>query len=144
MIRFTHMPLTAIAILALTGCAASTTPAAEQAAEAVNSAPEKALPAPAEGMVRIRINGFECGDNCYLYYSRWAPAEGDEPANQSQSALCQVDACDPWFDFQDMPPEFIGRTAVATIGIGEQYDNEGNVMSDDFPKILSITLDPVE
>lgn len=105
---------------------------------------EEAEAVPADDAVRIRIEGFECGDNCYLHYSMAAPAEGEEPAKQSQSALCNVDACYPWFDFQDMPPEFIGRSATATIGIGEQYDNEGNVMSDDFPKILSITLDPVE
>ena len=43
-----------------------------------------------------------------------------------------------------MPTEFIGRSATATIGIGEQYDNEGNVMSDDFPLITSITVDPAD
>lgn len=98
----------------------------------------------ADGTDRIRILGFECGDNCYLEFLRLTPVNGADPASEPETALCQIDACYPWFDFQEMPPEFIGRSAIATIGIGEQYDNEGNVMSDDFPKILSITLDPVE
>ncbi len=142
--RFIPMPLTAIAILAFTACAASETPAAEREPEAEESAHEEAVTVPDDGAVHIRIDGFECGDNCYLDFTELAPAKGDDPAEESQTALCQVDACYPWFDLQDMPPEFIGRSATATIGIGEQYDNEGNVMSDDFPKILSIILDPAE
>ncbi len=141
---FLPLPLTTIAILAFTACAASETPAAEREPEAEESALEVEAADPAEDTVRIRIDGFECGDNCYLDFTELASTEDPEPADESQTALCNVDACYPWFDFQDMPPEFIGRTATATIGIGEQYDNEGNVMSEDFPKILSITLDPVE
>ena len=140
--RFTHLPLTAIAILAFTACAAGETPAAEREPEAEESALEEAETVADEDAVRIRIDGFECGDNCYLDYTELAPAEDAGPAGESRTALCAVDACIPWFEEQEMPPEFVGRTATATIGIGEQYDNEGNVMSDDFPKILSITLDP--
>ena len=140
--RFTHLPLTAIAMLAFTACAAGETPAAEREPEAEESAIEEAVTVAAEDAVRIRIDGFECGDNCYLDFTELAPAEGDDPAEESQTALCAVDACIPWFEEQAMPPEYVGRNATATIGIGEQYDNEGNVMSDDFPKILSITLDP--
>ncbi|MGB5484201.1 hypothetical protein [Parasphingorhabdus sp.] len=142
--RFLNMPLTFIAILAVTACAASETPAAEREPDPEESVLEdEAIVSDDEDTVRIRIDGFECGDNCYLDFTELAPAEGDDPAEESQTALCNVDACIPWFEEQEMLPEFIGSNATATIGTGEQVDNEGNVMSEDFPKILSITLDPV-
>jgi hypothetical protein len=141
------MPLTAIAILALTACAASKAPAAAPASDTSDVAMDASKPAdspPSGQSQRITILGYECGDNCYLDYSLTAPAKGEGPASQSRSALCTVDACYPWFDLQEMPPEFIGRGATVTIGIGEQHDNEGNVMSDDFPLILSIAVDPAK
>ena len=148
MTHLIKMPLTAFAILALTACAAGKAPAAEPEADTADVAMDASKPAadsaPAGQSQRIIIKGFECGDNCYLDYSLVAPAADADPAGEIQSALCSVDACVAWFEEQEMPPEFIGRTATATIGIGEQHDNEGNVMSDDFPLISSITLDPAD
>lgn len=140
--RFINVPLTTIVILAFTACAAGETPAAEREPEAAESAPEEAATEADEDAVRIRIEGFECGDNCYLDYTELVSAEDREPVDENQTALCNVDACIPWFEEQAMPTEYVGRSATATIGIGEQYDNEGNVMSEYFPRILSITLDP--
>ena len=142
--RLINMSLTAIAILAFTACAAGETPAAEREPEAEESAIEEAVTVAAEDAVRIRIDGFECGDNCYLDYSLIAPATGADPVEETQSALCSVDACLPWFEEQAVPPEFVGRSATVTIGIGKQYDNAGTVMSDDFPLITSITVDPAK
>jgi hypothetical protein len=142
------MPLTAFTILALTACAASKAPAAEPEADTADVAMDASRPAadsaPAGQSQQIIIKGFECGDNCYLDYSLVAPAADADPDGEIQSALCSVDACIAWFEEQEMPTEFIGRSATATIGIGEQYDNEGNVMSDDFPLITSITVDPAD
>lgn len=89
--------------------------------------------------VSIRIYGFECGDNCYLNYTDLAVAGGI-----SQSALCNVDACEAWFEDQTLPQEIVGLSASITLGMGTQYDNDGNRMSDNFPRITSITVDPAE
>jgi len=94
----------------------------------------------ATGAVRIRIEGFECGDNCYLNY-RVLKATGGAPSGEEQSALCSVDACEAWYMEQEMPSAFVGRTASATIGTGKQYDNAGTVMSDDFAEIRSLVID---
>lgn len=101
---------------------------------------EAPTPEPKDSAVGIRIEGFECGDNCYLDY-RLVAADGTA-TGESQSALCSVDACEGWFMEQAMPTAFAGRNATATVGIGKQYDNAGNVMSDDFLEITSLTIDP--
>lgn len=104
---------------------------AEEAPEpekAVEKAPEKA-----DNWQRITIDGFECGDNCYLVYT---PAGG----NESESALCEARACDPWFEMQEMPPEYIGRQVRVQFGSGQQVDGSGNVMSEDFPSITKIRM----
>ena len=90
----------------------------------------------ADSSIIVHIEGFECGDNCYLSYS-----EVSDVVTEGQSALCNVDACEAWFEEQAMPPEFVGRSATIALGKGKQYDNDGNVMSDDFPAITSITID---
>lgn len=166
------MYLTAIALLALSACAAEDAPTAESnlaAAEQITEqtvpeafaqaaeqpAEEAAEPAqqisepiePAEQGLRIVITGFECGDNCYLDYRPLA-----EPGNETDgktdgeidSALCSVDRCADWFGEQAMPTEFVGRSATITVGQGKQYDNAGNVMSEGFPEITSLTVDPAE
>lgn len=98
---------------------------------------EKQVP---QQSLRIRIEGFECGDNCYLDYRPLGP--DGQPTGEIQSALCSVGACEGWFAEQEMPAAMIGRKASASIGIGKQYDNAGNVMSDDFPEITELQLDP--
>lgn len=98
-----------------------------------------ASPDAAGNKVRIRIEGFECGDNCYLDFTDLA-----NPNVEIQSALCRVGACEDWFSMQEMPPGFIGRSAKIILGTGKQYDNAGNVMSDDFPEVTAITIDPAE
>ncbi len=97
-------------------------------------------PNAASNAVRIRIEGFECGDNCYLDYR---PLDAADDAD-TQSALCSVGDCEGWFSNQEMPPEYIGRTARIVVGTGKQYNNAGDVMSDDFPKVTAITIDPAE
>lgn len=152
MSRFIKLPFVTVSILALAACAAGEAPAAEPSADAADTettdtAMDDSKPAdspPAGQSQRITIRGFECGDNCYLDYSLIAPATGADPVEETQSALCSVDACLQWFEEQAVPPEFVGRSATVTIGIGKQYDNAGTVMSDDFPLITSITVDPAK
>ena len=137
--------------LGLSGCTASE-PAAEptdsvveaadpvvEDAKATDNTEESTEAVPADNAVRIRIEGFECGDNCYLDYTELAAANAER-----QSALCSVGACEEWFSMQEMPQEFVGRSARIVMGTGKQYDNAGNVMSDDFAEITSITVDPTE
>ncbi|MEH6757364.1 MAG: hypothetical protein V7676_07620 [Parasphingorhabdus sp.] len=145
---FIKMPLTAIAIVALSACAASEAPAAEpdvdsadtETADTVTDASKPAVDHTKGGQSqRVTIAGFECGDNCYLDYSPFA--QPDSEAGDMMSALCSVDLCSDWFSDQAMPPEFIGRTATIVVKLGKQYDNEGNVMSDDFPEIVSLVVE---
>lgn len=142
-LNMTKLILFALA-LGIGGCSAANS--APEPSEAKPEVAESAPPAavPAEGAVRIRIEGFECGDNCYLDYKILAPAEGDAPVGEAQSALCSVDACEDWFVQQAMPDGLVGRSATITLGKGSQYDNAGNEMSSDFPEITAITVDPAE
>jgi len=52
------------ALLLVGGCTA-----AERAPDPVDSAQQKAETVVAQKLTSIRIEGFECGDNCYLDYS---------------------------------------------------------------------------
>lgn len=165
------MYLTAIALLALSACAAEDTPTAESSLAAAEQITEQAVPEafaqaaeqpaeeaaepaqqiseptePAEQGLRIVITGFECGDNCYLDYRPLAQSGKTDGKTDGEidSALCSVDRCADWFGEQAMPTEFVGRSATITVGQGKQYDNEGNVMSEGFPEITSLTVDPTE
>ncbi|NVD26995.1 hypothetical protein HUO14_03615 [Parasphingorhabdus flavimaris] len=146
MSRLIKMPLITAAILALAACGASEAPAAGPASDSSEGAMDASKPdedvTRAGAAQQVIIRGFECGDNCYLDYSLAAPAPDADTAGETRSALCSVDACIAWFEEQAMPPAFIGRSATVTLGLGEQYDNEGTVMSDDFPLITSIKVDP--
>ncbi|CAN0552540.1 unnamed protein product, partial [Ectocarpus sp. 8 AP-2014] len=144
------MPFFTIA-LALAACTADETPAAQSSTDAPdsiasnNGAMDASRPAdgsPTGQSQRISVRGFEWGDNCYLDYSLIASAADPDPVEETRSALCNVDACLPWFEEQAIPPELVGRTAIVTIGTGEQYDNAGNIMDDNFPLITSIRVDP--
>lgn len=158
--------LISVTALALAGCSQSDTTAdtTQDGADAVESATNVGEPAadaggaetkeaaadpakPADdaedagdkGMA-VTITGFECGDNCYLDYR---PLDAADDAD-TQSALCSVGACEGWFSMQEMPAEYIGRDATIVLGTGKQYDNAGNVMSDDFAEVTAITIDPAE
>lgn len=99
--------------------------------------------APKARTIPIRIVGFECGDNCYLSY-RVITATGRPAAGEPKSALCNVGPCAAWFAQQAMPSKYVGRRAQIVLGKGQQVDGGGNVMSDDFPEIKKLILDPVK
>lgn len=116
------------ALLALSACASNVSP---------DSEPAWSTTAQPEQREHIVITGFECGDNCYLNYR-----PQDRPTGERQTALCSTGICADWYSEQEMPAAYIGRGATVTLGIGQQVDGGGNVMSDDFPEIKGIVLDP--
>ncbi len=75
-----------------------------------------------------------------VHQIRELSAADGNPVGETQSALCNIDACEDWFAYQAMPPEFVGRDAAIIIGLGKQFDNDGVVMSQDLPGILSIAF----
>lgn len=114
------------------------TDAVEETAVEAEKTPEpdkvaEKAPAKVDNWQRITIDGFECGDNCYLVYTRAG-------SNESESALCEARACDPWFEMQEMPPEYVGRQVRVQFGSGQQVDGSGTVMSQDFPSITNIRM----
>ena len=86
---------------------------------------------PARGYERVTITGFECGDNCYLRFIR----PGSEV---EQTALCHAPACAEWAEWQELPPEFVGRSAQVLIGVGEQVNGDGETMRSDFPAVIDL------
>ena len=124
MIRFIPAALAILSLVALTGC------------EADGAPPAAAI---ADQSEIITILGFECGDNCYLNYR---PAS--DPDGETDSAICTIGPCGDWFEEQAMPPEYTGRRATIRLGLGKQYDNDGNVMSENFPEITSLVIDPAQ
>lgn len=117
--------MTATVLLALSACATNGSPWSKTATP--------------EQRQRVILTGFDCGDNCYLHYRPLS-----QPDSDLQTALCSVGACEAWYVDQTMGPEYRERIATITLGIGKQYDGGGNVMSDDFPAIISLKIDSPE
>ncbi len=128
MIHPLHFSITAAAFLALGACAAG--------GVSNNALPSNAT-VEAEQRQRVTLIGFDCGDNCYLHYRPFGQFDGD-----FQTALCSVGPCSEWFEEQAMGAQYVARTAIISLGTGKQYDGGGNVMSDDFPAIKSMILEP--
>jgi len=66
------------------------------------------------------IEGFECGDNCYLIVTF-----GDAGW---LSALCVAPACDPWNEEAVIPEELIGSDVSVVVGAADQYQGDGSFM----------------
>jgi len=77
------------------------------------------------------IAGFECGDNCYLTIKTSGGGE--------LTGLCVAEACEPWLVEAAMPAELVGKPVSVTVGVGQQLDNEGNVMGD-FPSFTTVVV----
>ncbi len=115
-------------LMALSACAAGGSSDSEPAWSA------KGVP---EQRQRVMLTGFECGDNFYVRYR-----SAEQPEGESKAALCTIGPCIAWMAEQSSASEFKQRPAIITLGTGKQYDGGGAVMSDDFPAITSLTLDP--
>jgi len=90
-----------------------------------------ALPAAAE-TVSGTIEGYECGDNCYLTI---ASETGEEVVG-----LCAAAECMEWNAAAEMPEYLIGSNVHATVEMRPQTDAEGNVMGE-FPAFTDMVFD---
>ncbi|WP_229953756.1 hypothetical protein [Parasphingorhabdus litoris] len=118
----------AAAVLTLNACVANDGMSGE-AAWSKKDVPEKRQ--------RVLLTGFECGDNCYVHYRPLG-----QPDGELKTALCTVGDCISWMAEQSYASKFDWRSATITLGTGKQYDGGGAVMSDDFPAITSLEVDP--
>jgi hypothetical protein len=64
---------------------------------------------------------YECGDNCYLTIR--------DNDRKEHTALCAAPECKLWNERAEMPRKFIGKHVQVTIGLGDQYDGEGNLVA---------------
>jgi hypothetical protein len=76
--------------------------------------------AQSNGSLRGKIVSYECGDNCYLTLV--------DEFGARHTGLCVADMCRPWNRVAEMPRRHIGRTVVATVGMGRQLDGGGNAV----------------
>ena len=91
-----------------------------------------ALVAPVSATMTIgEIKSFECGDNCYLTVA----IDGEEDL----VGLCAAEACQPWNEEVAMPDEMIGKRVQVVVEMGQQTDNEGNLMGE-FPAFTEIAF----
>ena len=63
---------------------------------------------------------FECGDNCYLTIKT---SEGREI-----TGLCMAKECVDWNKEGEIPEALIGARVRVILGIGNQYNGEGDLM----------------
>lgn len=76
---------------------------------------------PSASVIEGRIESYICGDNCYLTV---VDAQGD-----THSGLCASETlCKDWNEVGDMPASFKGKAVKVSVGLGKQFDGEGNVV----------------
>jgi hypothetical protein len=78
----------------------------------------------------IGISGLSCGDNCYVEYTPAIEGGADT------TALCGAPECDAWIAAGEIPEEFLGA-AKAKFDTAPQRDAAGNVMDENFPRIVA-------
>ena len=83
---------------------------------------------------RIVLNGYTCGDNCYLQYTPLVNG------GHNQDALCSTPLCAEWEALGELPDELLGQEAIARFSVAPQYDGAGEVMQEDFPSIVELQL----
>ena len=71
-----------------------------------------------ERAVTGTITSFQCGDNCYLTITS---ASGEEHVG-----LCAAPECAAWNEVAEMPKSMVGKDVVATVGVGTQFDGNGD------------------
>lgn len=72
-------------------------------------------------VIEGKIVSFECGDNCYLTIT---------DVNQKRhTGLCVARECKAWNNEAEMPPSFVGKRVVLTVGTGTQLNSSGKVVN---------------
>ena len=97
----------------------------------VEAAPVTASPEP--DYRQIVLQGFSCGDNCYLAYV------GVGFPTDTLRAICRAPECGAWEQAGQLPPAARNRLVTARFGTTRQYDGAGTVMREDFPSIVELT-----
>ena len=82
----------------------------------------------------IRIDGYTCGDNCYVDYTPL------EKGGIAASALCSAETCGKWEAAAAMPAGMIGKKAQAKFGTSAQIDGSGTVMNPDYLTITDLRI----
>jgi hypothetical protein len=84
-----------------------------------------------DGWTKIRLSGFECGDNCYLVYFK---------GGVEQRAICAAPDCEAFLEAGALPQNLVGAEAEARFGTAAQVDGVGEVMDPDHPAVLELRL----
>jgi hypothetical protein len=84
-----------------------------------------------DGWTKIRLAGFECGDNCYLVYSKGGAEE---------RAICAAPDCEAFLEAGALPQNLVGAEAEAQFGTAAQVDGAGDVMDPDHPAVIALRL----
>ncbi len=87
--------------------------------------------AQADSIAAGTIEGFECGDNCYL------TVRTDD--GTQLTALCIAPSCAEWNDAGSIPKSLVGRKVSVTISTDNQVDGDGNVVGK-FPSFVAIEI----
>jgi hypothetical protein len=80
---------------------------------------------------KISLEGYSCGDNCYVEYSPHIEGGGD------MTALCSAKICGDWERAGKLPAEFRGKTAEVKYGTAPRIDGSGNKV-DTYRNIIDI------
>ena len=75
-----------------------------------------------DGTASGTITGYQCGDNCYLTIT--------SQSGEEHVGLCVAPECAAWNEVAEMPEDLIGKEVAVTLGVGTQFDAEGNNMGE--------------
>lgn len=82
----------------------------------------------------VNLNGFECGDNCYLELTE--ATEGSAP----RKVLCTARLCADWQSAGRLPAMLRNTGAEAKFGKANQVDGAGDVLARDVEAIVDLRL----
>ena len=84
-----------------------------------------------DGWRKIRLAGFECGDNCYIVYT---------DGGAEKRALCAAPDCEAFVMEGALPQDLVGAEVDARFGTAAQIDAAGDVMDPDHPAVIALRL----
>lgn len=82
----------------------------------------------------VSLNGFECGDNCYLEFTE--AVEGAAP----RKLLCTARLCANWQGAGRLPPALRNTGATVKFGRADQVDGAGTVMARGVDAVVDLRL----
>ncbi len=82
--------------------------------------------------VEIILEGYTCGDNCYIEYYK------STSTTYKMTALCRADVCGKWEPSGALPSQLKNKKVLAKFSTARQYDGSGTVMDEHYPAITDI------